>query len=105
MPTFATKGGSCSQSGWANPWSHGMIFKKNMDIDTFGQRSSATSQLASWLTGQLIRFCIGFCPAVCRLQRQCEVGKSWLLFTMFALPVEFDLVLEEAAVEAGDIWG
>lgn len=28
-----------------------------------------------------------------------EIGKSWLLFTMFGLAVEFDLVLEEAAVE------
>lgn len=37
--------------------------------------------------------------AYLRYERQCEVGKSWLLFTMFALPVEFDLVLEEAAVE------
>ena len=28
-----------------------------------------------------------------------EIGKSWLLFTMFGLANEFDLVLEEAAVE------
>ncbi|CAK9055815.1 unnamed protein product [Durusdinium trenchii] len=34
-----------------------------------------------------------------RYERHCEIGKSWLLFTMFGLPVEFDLVLEEAAVE------
>ena len=34
------------------------------------------------------------------LDRQCIIGKSWMMFTMFGLPPEFDLVLEEAAVEA-----
>ena len=32
--------------------------------------------------------------------RKCVIGKSWMMFTMFGLPPEFDLVLEEAAVEA-----
>ena len=34
------------------------------------------------------------------VDRQCIIGKSWMMFTMFGLPPEFDLVLEEAAVEA-----
>ncbi|CAE7854271.1 DSPTP1 [Symbiodinium microadriaticum] len=34
-------------------------------------------------------------------EKQCIIGKSWMMFTMFGLPPEFDLVLEEAAVEVG----